>query len=71
MSRVALERWDWACYVAEGRLTGAQRAVLQVIARHATSEVKARSSRRRGSPNPRGSTLATFAASWCCSTRCG
>jgi hypothetical protein len=34
MSRRVLERWDWACYVAPGRLTGAQRSILQVIARH-------------------------------------
>jgi hypothetical protein len=35
MSRRAFERWDWACYVAAGRLTTAQRAVLVVVARHA------------------------------------
>ena len=34
MSRSVLERWDWACYVAPGRLTGAQCSILQVIARH-------------------------------------
>jgi hypothetical protein len=38
VSRRALDRWDWACAVAPGRLTGAQRAVLQVIARHAGAD---------------------------------
>jgi len=35
MSRAVLERWDWACYVAAGQLSTAQRAVLGVVARHA------------------------------------
>ncbi len=38
MSRRALERWKWACNVAPNRLTGAQRAILQVIAAHATAD---------------------------------
>jgi hypothetical protein len=38
MSRRALDRWKWACNVAPGRLTGAQRSVLQVIAAHADAD---------------------------------
>jgi predicted MarR family transcription regulator len=34
VSRRAFDRWDWACYAAAGQLTPAQRAVLQVLARH-------------------------------------
>jgi hypothetical protein len=38
MSRRALDRWHWACSVASPRLTGAQRAVLHVIAAHADAD---------------------------------
>lgn len=38
MSVRVLTRWDWACYVAAGRLTGAQRTLLLVVTRHADQD---------------------------------
>ncbi len=38
MSRRTIDRWEWACYVAAGRLTTAQRAVLVIVARHARDD---------------------------------
>ncbi len=38
MSRRTLDRWDWACRVAPGRLTATQRVILLVLTRHADED---------------------------------